>query len=172
MRSMTGHGRGVAERGGRRATVEIRSVNHRFFDLKLRTGPLDPALEERVIAQVRKRAERGAFTLSVRDEGIGAAAGARVDVALARGVAAALEQLRAELGLAGSVPFELVASQPGVLQLGEAGGDPDAVVAAVDAAMNELTSMRRREGETLARDMIARLGRLRDFSGEVSTIAA
>lgn len=172
MRSMTGHGRGVAERGGRRATVEIRSVNHRFFDLKLRTGPLDPALEERVIGQVRKRAERGAFTLSIRDETVGGTSAARVDVALARSVAAALEELRAALGLAGPVPLELVAAQPGVLQVGEAGGDPEVVVAAVDAAMDELGKMRRREGDTLARDMGARLGRLREFASEVAAVAA
>jgi uncharacterized protein (TIGR00255 family) len=171
MKSMTGHGRGVAERGGRRATVEIRSVNHRFFDLKLRTGPLDPALEERVVAQLRKRAERGAFTLAVRDEGVGASAGARVDLTVARAIAAALEQLRSELGLSGSVPLELVASQPGVLQLGEGGGDPDAVIAAVDAAVDELVRMRKREGETLAKDMVARLGRLRDFANDVATFA-
>jgi uncharacterized protein (TIGR00255 family) len=171
MKSMTGHGRGVAERGARRATVEIRSVNHRFFDLKLRTGPLDPALEERVVAQLRKRAERGAFTLAVRDEGVGASAGARIDLNVARGIAAALEQLRSELGLTGGVPLELVASQPGVLQLGEGGGDPEAVLAAVDAAVDELVRMRQREGETLARDMIARLGRLRDFATEVASFA-
>src|SRR5262245_5486228 len=116
MRSMTGHGRGVAERAGRRATVEIRSVNHRFFDLKLRTGPLEPSLEERVVAGVRKRCERGAFTLSVRDEGMAGGSAARVDTALARGIAAALEELRGALGLAGPVPLELVAAQPGVLQ--------------------------------------------------------
>jgi uncharacterized protein (TIGR00255 family) len=172
MKSMTGHGRGVAEQRGRRATVEIRSVNHRYFDLKVRTGPLDAALEERVVAQVRKRAERGSFTVSVRDEGVAGAAGARVDVALARGIAAALEELRVALGLSGSVPLELVAAQPGVLQVGEAGGDPEVVAAALDAALEELVSMRRREGHTLAVDMGARLGRLREFAAEVATLAA
>ncbi len=169
---MTGHGRGVAERAGRRATVEVRSVNHRFFDLKLRSGPLDAALEERVIAAVRKRAERGAFTLSVRDEGVSGAAAARVDVALARGVAAALEELRVALGLSGQVPLELVAAQPGVLQVGESTADPEAVANALEAALEELVRMRKREGDTLARDLSARLTRLREFANDVAAIAA
>ena len=172
MRSMTGHGRGVAERGGRRATVEIRSVNHRFFDLKLRTGPLDAALEERVVGGLRKRCERGSFTLSVRDEGLAGASEARVDLALATGIAAALEELRAKLGLSGAVPLELVAAQPGVLQVGEQGGDPDAIFAALELAVEELVRMRKREGETLARDMRARLARLGAFAEEVAALAA
>ena len=47
MRSMTGFGQGVCQVGGRRLDVEIRSVNHRFFDLKLRLarlGRVDPVL--------------------------------------------------------------------------------------------------------------------------------
>jgi uncharacterized protein (TIGR00255 family) len=172
MRSMTGHGRGVAEKTGRRATVEIRSVNHRFFDLKLRTGPLDPTLEERVVGGVRKKCERGSFTISVRDEGLGNAAGARVDLALATGIAAALEELRHKLNLAGQVPLELVAAQPGVLQVGEPGGDPEVVAAALELAVDELVRMRKREGETLAKDMRARLARLRGFAEDVASLAA
>ena len=50
---MTGFGRGVAEQGGLRATVDIRAVNHRFLDLKLRGAPLPPATEEAVSGRVR-----------------------------------------------------------------------------------------------------------------------
>jgi uncharacterized protein (TIGR00255 family) len=59
-----------------------------------------------------------------------------------------------------------------VLQLGESGGDPEAVAAALELALDELVRMRKREGDTLARDMSARLGRLRDFAGEVGGLAA
>ena len=53
VRSMTGYGRGMAERDGRRAEVEIRSVNHRFMDVKLRGAPLDAQVEERVSVRIR-----------------------------------------------------------------------------------------------------------------------
>jgi uncharacterized protein (TIGR00255 family) len=172
MRSMTGHGRGVAERGGRRATVEVRSVNHRFFDLKLRSGPLDPALEERIGNAVRKRAERGAFTVTVRDDATGAAGGVRVDVALARGVAAALEQLRQAVGSSEPVSLALIAAQPGVLQVADQSGDTEAVVAALEGALEELVGMRRREGQALERDLRARLGRLGALSVEIAQLTA
>lgn len=172
MRSMTGHGRGVAEAAGRRVTVEIRAVNHRFFDLKLRTGPLEPAVEERIGAQLRRRAERGSFVVTVRDEGVGAAAGARVDVALAKSAWAALDELRRALGLTEPVPLELVAAQPGVLSLGEPAGAPETVAAALETALDALVEMRRREGAALAEDLLARLGRLGTFAGEVAGLAA
>src|SRR5690349_13194482 len=63
VRSMTGYGRGVAEQGGRRVSVEIRSVNHRFTDVKLRGAQLDPAVEEKIVARVRERVTRGAMAL-------------------------------------------------------------------------------------------------------------
>ena len=49
---MTGFGRGVAEHGKARATVDVRAVNHRFLDLKLR-GALAPALEDAIGTRVR-----------------------------------------------------------------------------------------------------------------------
>jgi uncharacterized protein (TIGR00255 family) len=174
MRSMTGHGRGVVERAGRRATVEIRSVNHRFFDLKLRTGPLEPALEDRVVQAVRRRAERGAFTVAVRDESASGPGkdSVRVDVALARGAFAALEELRRELGLATPVSLEQIAALPGVLVIGESTADPEAVAAAAEQALDELTAMRKREGDILARDLEARLDRLAAFAAEVKRMSA
>src|SRR5437762_1976956 len=62
---MTGFGRGVAEQAGLRATVDIRAVNHRFLDLKLRGAALAPAVEEAVNAKIRAAIERGSVTVSI-----------------------------------------------------------------------------------------------------------
>lgn len=175
MRSMTGHGRGVAEVGGRRATVEVRAVNHRFFDLKLRAPSSDPRVEERVTASIRKRAERGSFSVTIRDEGAATAGAVRVDTEMARAAHAALEQIRAATGIIEPVSLALVAQQPGVLQFGEGPADPETVFAtldpALDAALDELVAMRRTEGATLARDLGARLDRLEAFATEVKGLA-
>jgi uncharacterized protein (TIGR00255 family) len=177
MRSMTGHGRGVAEVAGRRVTVEIRSVNHRFFDLKLRAASLDPRVEDRVTGAIRRRAERGSFTVTIRDESAGGGQTVRVDTALARSTFAALEELRRSLGLEDPVPLSLVAAQPGVISVGEpTSDDPDVVFAsispALEAALNELIDMRRREGEALAKDLAARLDRVEAVAAEVGKLAA
>lgn len=173
---MTGHGRGVAELAGRRATVEIRSVNHRFLDFKLRGAPLDAQLEDRLVALVRKHVERGSFTITIRDEGAFFAGAVRVDVEAARRVHAALEEVRRAIHSPEPVPLSLVVAQPGVLQIGDGVAEPDAVWAAlrpaVEAALGELIEMRRREGEALAADLAERLDRLAAFSTEVAGLAA
>src|SRR5688572_33024023 len=122
LRSMTGHGRGVAEVGGRRATVEIRAVNHRFFDLKLRAPWFDAAVEDLVTQAVRRRVQRGSFTVTLREEGAVASAPVRVDVFTALNVAKALDELRSSLGMSAPIPLELIASQPGVIPVGVGGG--------------------------------------------------
>ena len=52
MRSMTGYGRGLAESEEHRVTVEMRAVNHRFLDLKLRGGDVGPDIEHLVTKAV------------------------------------------------------------------------------------------------------------------------
>ncbi|MBI4509363.1 MAG: YicC family protein [Deltaproteobacteria bacterium] len=176
MRSMTGHGRGRSQRGDRAAIVEIRAVNHRFLDLKFRGQSLDPILEDRVQQAIRGRADRGAFTVMVRKEGGGEGAGARVDASAARGMLAAIEDLGRILGRDGEVSLEFLASQPGIIVSGEETVDVDfewALYApAVEDALLELTSMRKREGAALAQDISDRLARLESLAVEISHLAA
>jgi uncharacterized protein YicC (UPF0701 family) len=112
---MTGHGRSVVESRGTRAAVEIRAVNHRFLDVKLRGSQLSPELEEAVMGAVRKRMERGAVQMTVRAEQRGEATAPQLDREAARRVHAELSALRAELGIDEPVTLALICSQPGVL---------------------------------------------------------
>src|SRR6185503_14278612 len=126
---MTGFGRGVAEHGGVRATVDVRAVNHRFIDLKLRVA-VAPALEEAITARIRAAVERGAITLSLHLDRPRAAGIVRLDAA--RAVHAELTALADELGIA-PPDLALVLAQPGVVAPAEL-ADPDAaVLAALDA---------------------------------------
>ena len=164
MRSMTGFGRGIAEQGGTRATVDIRSVNHRFLDLKLR-GNLPPATEEAIATRVRAALERGAVSVSVH-VARAAAGAARVDLAAARVAHEALREVAKQLGLMGP-DLKLVLAQPGVMVTEPSAQDSDAadaghaaIVAATELALAQLQTMREAEGEALARDLTVRLGEL------------
>src|SRR5260370_27049280 len=97
MQSMTGYGRGTCEVAGRRLVVELRSVNHRFLEIKLRLPWGDAALDMLVTQALRARLARGAVTVSVRDEGGGAGQAVHVDVALARQYQAAFQELNGHL---------------------------------------------------------------------------
>src|SRR5438045_7693186 len=107
MNSMTGFGRAAVAAGNRRLVVEIRSVNHRGVDVKVRGRELDAACEIELVRTVRAAVERGSVGVSVREEGGGAGA---VNAERVRTVHAALEELRLELGLSAPADLQTVAA--------------------------------------------------------------
>ena len=176
MNSMTGYGRGTCEVAGRRLVVELRSVNHRFLELKLRMPWGDAALEAHVTAAMRARLARGAVTVSVRDEGGGGGQAVRADVGLARQYHHALTEVRGAIGSDEAVTLALVVAQPGVLTVGEGVTDPEALWSALrpglEAALDALVAARAREGEALRADLQARLGALETMQRDLGTLTA
>ena len=168
---MTGFGRGVAEQGGLRATVDIRAVNHRFLDLKLRGAPLPPATEEALSARVRAAIERGAVAVSVHVGREGAPAGVVVDAGAADSAHRMLAALANRLGMQGP-DLALVLAQPGVVVSAERLEDDPPVLAALDAALDQLHRMRAAEGQALAAELRTRFDELAALRAQVATLAA
>src|SRR6187401_2709162 len=104
---MTGFGRASVEAGERRLRVEIRSVNHRGLDLKIRGTESDAYCGAEIGRAVRAAVERGAVTVHVRDESAAGPAG--VDEARVRATHAALERLRQELEIEEPVGLATIA---------------------------------------------------------------
>ena len=184
MRSMTGYGRGVASHGDVRATVEVRAVNHRFLDLKLRGAPLSAALEEAIATRVRARLERGAVAVSIQLARGGGPAGVRIDGDAAERAHRMLAELAGRLAIPGP-DLALVLAQPGVVitdelaerladpGAGEGPGGPAAAVCeALDAALVQLDEMRRVEGAALAAELHARIDELAAARAQVAVLTA
>jgi uncharacterized protein (TIGR00255 family) len=159
---MTGFGRGVAEQARTRATVDVRAVNHRFLDLKLR-GALAPALEDAIGTRVRGAIERGAVTVSVHLVRESSTSAMRIDQDAARAAHQQLSELARMLGMA-APDLALVLAQPGVVVSSDEeprdDSDTPAVLAALDAALAQLVTMRDGEGQALARELVARIDEL------------
>jgi uncharacterized protein (TIGR00255 family) len=170
---MTGFGRATAEAGDKRLRVEIRSVNHRGLDLKIRTREPDAYCDAEIARAVRAAVERGAVTVHVRDESPGGAA-AGVDEARVRAIHRVLERLRQELALAGPVDLGTVAA----FMSGGAGPDLEgealweALRPALETALEELKATRAREGAALAEDLRGRVARLRALVADIGAAAA
>jgi uncharacterized protein (TIGR00255 family) len=169
---MTGYGRAAATVKGHSVAVELRSVNHRFLELKVRGSSLPPGLEDQLSARIRASFERGsiAVTVAVRSPEAGAL---RVDRGRAHQLFRDLSALAAELGVAGPGLAEVLA-QPGALT-----GEPSAEVVddatalgLLDQAIAETQAMRRLEGAALTRDISARVARLTALAEELSAQAS
>jgi uncharacterized protein (TIGR00255 family) len=162
MLSMTGYGRGSAALGQRQVIVEVRTVNHRFLDLRLHLGHELASQAATIEDCVRQHALRGRVDVSARLEGA-APAEISLDAARARKAFAALRELRDELAPSDPLPLGLLATVPGLFL--EAGGPDvqecsDACLAAAQAAVQQLLAMRRAEGERLAEDLRGRSTRI------------
>jgi uncharacterized protein (TIGR00255 family) len=168
--SMTGFGRGVAGLGDGRFVVEVRSVNHRGLDVKVR-GRVSPSSELEIMRAVRGAVARGSIVVSVEEERPGDGLGLVLD--RARTLHRALDGLRGELGLDGRVDLATVAA---FLRLGD---EPAASVTpweslrpAVEQALVALQAMRAEEGRALAADLEARFARLRSIASELEQAVA
>lgn len=174
VRSMTGFGVGESTVGtaasSGKLTVEIRAVNHRYLDIRVRAPSQLPDLGSTVETIARERLSRGRFDITVRLEG--AALGAiTIDRDRARSVFAALLALRDELAPEAEVPLSLLGTVPDLfVPTIEQEGDAlrASVGAAFDAATKTLDAMRLREGLALGDDIVRRLGIVRKLAKSVS----
>jgi uncharacterized protein (TIGR00255 family) len=173
---MTGFGAGRGEAAGESLTVELRAVNGKFCEVKPRLPRELAALEPELLKVVKARVSRGVIEVFVRRESASARGmSPKVDLPLAAAYAKALRELKNELGLAGEPAVNDVAQMEGVISLGEIAADPAAAAialqAALGSALDALEQMRRREGEALARDLLARLAAIEQGAREVGRLA-
>ncbi len=153
--SMTGFGRGEAELAGRTLVVELRALNSRHLDLRVRL-PRDLSAHEVPLRElIGGYFRRGQVEVSLRlpPEGL-ADPEVEVDFEMAGRYAAAAERLRADLGIDAALPAATLLGLPGVVRLREPAVDAAATEAAlrsaVEAACRSAVEMRQREGAALA----------------------
>jgi uncharacterized protein (TIGR00255 family) len=165
IKSMTGFA--SLSREDERGTLglTVRAVNHRFLDLQIRLPQTLADLEPRLRSLLQKRLGRGRIELAVSLQlRQGLAPQVELQEEFARAVAAAIDVAR-ERGLVKGdlTPGDLL-RMPQAFTIRERAGETDtlgevfgaAVEGAVDAAIDELETMRAREGEHLAADLGAR----------------
>ncbi len=172
---MTGFGAGRGAVNGEEVDVEVRSVNHKYCEVKVRLPRELGALEHEVVRTVKERLARGGVDVAVRRTPSGSLVAPRVDIGLAESYARAFAELQARLGLPGGVTLAEVIAAEGVVRLDERAIDVEivgeALRRAVAAALTQLLAMRGREGEALARDLVARLDELERLVGRVAALA-
>ena len=175
--SMTGFGRARAVLGQRTVGVEIRSLNHRGLDIKIRAydTQLAPEIETEILRVVRQTLARGSVVISLRDEATEGPGGV-LDTARVRQMHAALDGLRQEMGLPLPLDLGTVGTFMGAIKAGPATEIPSsswvALAPALEAALAGLCAMREHEGAAIRDDLERRLGSLRGLVESISNLAA
>jgi len=155
---MTGFGEAHCVEGGLAVSVEVRTVNSRYFRLSLRTaegyGPLEPQIE----AVVRKRIRRGTALVSVRIDRAHSPEDFKVNVDVLNSYRRQLEAIHRDWHLAEPLPLANLLLLPGVVDEGaaerfDAGEGWPIVCRALEAAIDHLDQMRIEEGGAMAADL-------------------
>lgn len=173
--SMTGFGTAEGPVAGGRLRVEIRTVNHRYFNLAPKLPGDLGALEGELRERLRREFDRGHVAVQARwTEYPERAGGLAVDLDRARLVTSRLRELQSALGLGGEVTVEMVARQPEVLSTTtEAAAEVPwtEVEPIVAQAAADCRAMRAREGEALVAELLHRIELLETAVGTIARLA-
>ena len=158
IKSMTGFGSAEGDVGGARVSVEIRSVNHRFFNPSIKLPGELSRWEGDVREAVRKGVTRGHVTVFARIQRKDAAA-SRIDEEQFRLYLEQIRSIQARNGLTQDVDATSILRLPNVVSSAdeEIVGSSAELVAVVDQAVAALDQMRASEGARLARYLEERL---------------
>ena len=176
LKSMTGFGTGRSRAGDEELSVEVRAVNHKHLEVKVRLPRELAALEAAVVKAVRSRCARGAVDVAVR-RSASTVTGAvpTVDAAMARAWREALRTVARAAELADTPTASQIAGQPGVVRMEEPVTDLALAEGALERALTEaldaLVAARVREGRALEADLSARLERVATLAAEVAALA-
>jgi uncharacterized protein (TIGR00255 family) len=177
--SMTGYAQARAETTDLALRVSIKSVNHRFLDLKMRLAEGLELYEPRLRHMVRERIHRGHVELQVSAEPRTAAT-IQVNQELVKAYMRAAEALRQETRAAADVDVVALLRLPGVISgLGIATPQSEesqeklgrALDACLAEALSKLDDMRRAEGSHLVEELNKRLAKIAKEADEVRVLA-
>ncbi len=177
--SMTGFASASGAAGGWRWSWELRSVNGRGFDLRLRMPDWIPGLEQALRGRVRAAASRGSLTLSLRlaRDGAGADGIDRAAVEAALAQIRAVERIAAAQGreLLPARATDVMAIRPGSEAPDEAAAEAlrDALLAHAEAELlPAFERARADEGRALDAILTARLDEIGDLLSRAGEAAA
>lgn len=161
IKSMTGFGRCETVINGREITVEIRSVNHRYFEFSCRTPRGYGFLDDKLKAYVNSKVSRGKVdvfvSVSASDE---LPAEVTVNHQLVAGYIKAMQEISETYKIDNDVSVVALSRFSDIYTVHKAAEDEEEIISdvlsAVDIAIESFVKMRETEGERLKADILSR----------------
>jgi uncharacterized protein (TIGR00255 family) len=172
IKSMTGYGRSEVEQNGRKVTLEISSVNHRYCDLNIRMPRSFTQLEDKIREIIKKRVSRGKIDVSIyitsqTDDDLEVIINEPVCHKSIQGLRYIAEKFKLKDDLA----LSHILSIGDAFSIHKKAGDLDAIMDIIETALNEaldsLIEMRIKEGNMLREDILNKLSLLNEIVLEI-----
>ena len=172
IKSMTGFGRCLETVGGKDILVEIKSVNHRYYEFSARVPRAYGYLEEKLKGFLQGRISRGkvevgvtVYNASAENESI------EVNRDVAKQYILALRSANEELGLTDDLTLSKLMRLPDIFNVRKAEDDEDAVWESVKTvagkALDNFIAMREAEGRKMRDDVLSRLEYITELVGKI-----
>lgn len=172
IKSMTGFGRCEAEINGREITVEVKSVNHRYFEFSCRTPRGYGFLDDKLKSYVNSRVSRGKIdmfvTVGANDE---APSEVTVNHQLVSGYINAMKEISDTYGVENDVTVVSLSRFPDVFTVHKPAEDEEQitndVLSVAKTALDSFITMRETEGEKMKADILSRANTILSIVGEI-----
>lgn len=178
IKSMTGYGSAESTVNGRKYSVEVKSLNHRYLEISLRLPAVLSALEIEIRRRIGSSFTRGRIDATIKfelekkeNEGIGY----ELNVPLLRNYHALLERLREELNLADNITLNMMAGFKDIFVFTEQRFDISVIweelKSVLDRGISALMDMRKREGEIVCQDLASRMELIARYVDDIASRA-
>lgn len=176
IKSMTGFGKGESKFKGGQIIVEIKTINHKFFDASLKLPETIAPFEDRIKEVLQKRVSRGKVNVSMLyDNNASKDKVITINRKLAKSYYVGLVGLKKYLGLKDAAGIKELIMLPGVINY-ELTQEGLAVIwpkieKALNMAIDALVVDREKEGRAIYRDFCKRLGSISRMLSEIKARA-
>ncbi|MGN0499987.1 MAG: YicC/YloC family endoribonuclease [Ruminococcus sp.] len=172
IKSMTGFGRCRTVLHGREISVEIKSVNHRFFEFSCRTPKGYGFLDDKLKTLVNSRVSRGKIDMFVT---VGTAedtpAEVKINHSLVSGYINAMKEISETYGIENDMTVTALSRFPDVYTVSKAEENEEEITAdvleAANTAVDSFIAMREAEGEKMKADISGRAKVILDIVDEI-----
>ena len=175
--SMTGYGRAQEVIGNKDITVEIKGINHRFFEFNARVPRTYGYIEERIKSVLQSSISRGKVEVSVAIYNVDTPdSEVAVNVELAKNYLETLRASATELNIADDLKLSHLLQLNDVFTIRKKADDEEAVLSTVEEvtgkAVNSFIAMRRTEGSKLKEDLLSRIVSIENAVGVIEEKAS
>lgn len=174
IKSMTGFGRGHQVLNGRDITVEIRAVNHRYYEFSSRLPRSLGYVEDKLKTLLQGRISRGKVEVSVLINNVEAAdEEITINHEIVKEYIDAMRSVKDEFGLVDDLSLSNILRIPDAFTVVKTETDEEQlwedIRSTAEEALEHFISMRENEGERMKQDVLSRLAKIEEWVGVVET---
>jgi uncharacterized protein (TIGR00255 family) len=161
---MTGFGRAASRKKKGGWAVEIRSLNHRYFELSLKSPPALYGIEDRIRELCQSRIKRGKVMVNVNETDGIELEGLELDEEVLQFYLQAIRRIQRRFRLSGDLSVSDLLALPRIFSLEKKAVAPEKLWKALreplEEALRKLVGSRVREGKALSKDLLGRIGKI------------